>query len=156
MGCEDINRTGAEKCKGLKPRTVKIRQGDLMLCDDCNERRFGKPSNTTRLNQGMVETPKRSDQQQGRKAPKRNTPAKMSVQEAANAVEVTHLKNIDNMSISQLKAFDLEATRILVQGTVASLVPIWMLTLLPSRMKASCKATHGQSTGIYIFTFIPS
>ena len=129
MGCEDSNKTGAEKCKGLKPRTVKLRQGDMMLCDDCNERRFGKP-NTARLNQGMMETPKRSDQQQGKNAPgnatkcKRNTPAKMSVQEAANAVEVTHLKNIDNMTLAQLKAFDLEATRILVQGTVASLVPM--------------------------------
>jgi len=41
MGCEDIHKTGSEKCKELKPETVKNRQGDLILCDDCNERRFG-------------------------------------------------------------------------------------------------------------------
>ena len=46
----------------------------------------------------------------------------MSVQEAAIAVEVTHMKDINSMTLSQLKAFDMEATRILVQGTVASLV----------------------------------
>lgn len=49
MVCEDVHKLGDEKCKGLKPQTVKLRQGDVMACDDCNERRFGKSETSRRF-----------------------------------------------------------------------------------------------------------
>lgn len=132
MGCEDIHKEGEQKCKGLKPHTVSNRNGDIMLCDDCNERRFGKPKNTATT--VTAENPPQAAKAKTTQAVKAKTTQAVSnvkqptnvitIEDAATVIKITHQKSLDSLSLDQLKTFDTENTRSSIQGTLASLLPM--------------------------------
>ena len=106
--CED------RECKRLKPKTVENRQGDMLLCDDCNAKRFGPPAKSKKVSSNV-------SKESTKKATKDGT--QMDLAEASRIVYLTNEKAVDAMNLQHLRKFDMEESRQIVQAALTSILP---------------------------------
>ena len=95
----------------LKPKTVENRQGDMILCDDCNTKCFGPPVKSKK--QASNNVPKVST----KKATK-DDGIQMDLAESSRIVFLTHDKAVDAMNLQHLRKFDTEESRQIIQAAL--------------------------------------
>lgn len=93
-----------EDCR--KKRDTKLCQGDLILCKECNEKRF--PSNSKHVSKPVI-----------RQAPK---PSK-TLKEVAKLITERHMSIVHNMTLDELKTFNELITMQTVQKDITTLMP---------------------------------
>lgn len=105
-------------CHDCKQKTadVKIRQSDYLLCNLCEEKRQDISGNAPQQ--------KETTTTNWLSKSKRPTDAGLSLENASKVVTLTHQASIDGMNLQQLNAYNGENTRTLVQGTLASILPL--------------------------------
>lgn len=104
---------GCEDCKQAKP-SVKLRQGDMVICAECNEIRFGTTSKKTTTSSKSNSTSK----------PNKGASAEiMTIDKAASAVLASNILPINKMELTELSVINTNDMIPMVQASLSSIVP---------------------------------
>ena len=116
-GCEDRD------CKDLKPGTASLCQGDIMLCEDCNIRRFGPlPIVRPKI---ILPSKKLHSKGQKENRPKfaSNSNCELTIEQATAAVLSEHIGSLNRMSAQCLRTYNANDELTTIRANLASILP---------------------------------